>query len=166
MSYVESALFERQLKVQSVSIPFYIEGNEVPGDKVVIVDELGLLFFNVQGIDGITVDAGAFDTTAEKDAVTFTAADDGDGKISGLFRVGEQVTKVMSVKVISRAGSSNIACATFPTGATAGITSLGDKIVFNLIINRVLEVGGTEMDPIDPENADYCLVIEYIASNN
>lgn len=142
----------RQLKVQKMSIPFLITANATPASKVVTRDEPGILFLNVEGISGITVAAGAMDTSAELSAITFATATDSTGVFNACVRVGEQIAKVCSARITSRAGASDVVAATFPTGATTGITSVGDKIVLNLDCGRDFSAA----------NGDYCLEVEYV----
>lgn len=145
---------KRALKVQKLSIPFYITANATPASKVVTRDEPSLLFLNVQGISGISVAAGAFDSSAEASAITFASAADATGVFSALVRIGEPLAKVCSAMIVSRSGASDIVAATFPTGATSGISSLGDKIVLNFDCAR----------DFSSADGDYCLQVEYVVS--
>lgn len=144
----------RQLKVQEVAIPFLITANATPASKVITRDEPALLFLNVEGINQCTVAAGAFDSSAEAAAVTFATPTDSTGVFGCLVRINEPVQKVVSARIVSRAGASDIVAATFPTGATSGITSLGDKIVLNLDCGRDFSAA----------NGDYALEIKYVTA--
>jgi len=128
----------RQLKVVELAIPFSVTANATPASKTVTRDEPAMLFVNVEGISGITLANGAVDTAAELSAITFATATDTTGVYNLLLRVGEQVSKVVSAQVVKNnvggASSEAITC-TYPTGATSGITSLGDKLVFNCDTN-------------------------------
>jgi hypothetical protein len=121
----------RQLKVQRLVLPFSITGHATPASKTIVRDDAGLLFINTEGISGITVAAGAMDTDAELAAITFTAADDSDGIINLCVRVGEDLDKVLLARLSKRGANENVN-GTFPTGATSGITSVGDKVVLNV----------------------------------
>ena len=144
----------RQLKVQKLSIPFLIGTHATPASKTVTRDEPALLFLGVEGINGLTVALGAFDTSAEVGAITFATAADTTGIFSAVVRIGEQLSKVCSAKIVSRAGTSDVVAATFPTGATAGISSVGDKIVLNFDAGRDFSsVAGS-----------YCLEVEYVVA--
>lgn len=144
----------RQLKVQKLSIPFFIDANATPASKTVTRDEPALLFLNVEGISGITLAAGAVDSAAELSAITFATATDATGVFNALVRIGESLLKVCSAKIVSRAGASDIVAATFPTGATSGITSVGDKIVLNFDAGR----------DFSSADGDYCLEVEYVVA--
>ena len=156
----DDLVYGRSVKVQRLSIPFYITHNATPASKVISVDEPGLLFLDVQGINNCTVAAGAFDTSAEAAGITFASPTDSTGAFSLLVRIGngsELIQKVMSVKCSSRNGAvSGILCSP-PTGALSGsvefITSLGDKIVANV-------ASGINLSTTD---ADLILEVEYIA---
>jgi hypothetical protein len=153
--------YGRSVKVQSLTIPFYITANATPASKTLAVDEPGLLFLNVQGINDCTVAAGAFDTSTEQSAITFATPTDSTGAFGLLVRVGngsELILKVMSVTVSSRNGAvSGILCSP-PTGANSTpaveyITLLGDKLVANV-------ASGIDLATT---NADLVLKVEYIA---
>lgn len=143
----------RSLKVQKLTIPFYITHNAVPASKVVASDEPALLFLGVQGINNLTVASGAFDTSAEQSAITFASATDTTGVFSLLLRVNEQIIKVMYVRVSQRS-ASEVVSGTAPTGASAWISSLGNKIVAN--IDSSVNLATTD--------GDYVLEVEYIAA--
>lgn len=149
----QSNVLARQLKVQRLSIPFLITANATPASKTVSVDEPSILFLNVEGISGITVAAGAL-TTAELAAITFATATDSTGVFNALVKIDESLSKVCSAQIVSRAGASDIVAATFPTGATSGITLLGNKIVLNLDSGRNFASA----------NGDYCLEVEYVVA--
>jgi len=121
----------RQLKVVELAIPLNIVANATPASKVQSNDEPSILFIATEGKNGITVASGAYDTTAEADAITLATANDANGIYSLLLRVGEQVSKVVTAEVHQNFATENIT-ATVPTGSTVFITSLGDKLVLNL----------------------------------
>jgi hypothetical protein len=143
----------RQLKVQELAIPLFVTANATPASKTVANDEPAMLFINTEGISQITLANGAVDTAAELSAITFATATDATGVYSMLVRIGEQVSKVVSAQVIRRDGNEVISC-TFPTGATTGISSLGDKIVLNA--DSAVNFATT--------NYDASLVIRYVAA--
>lgn len=126
----EAAVLRRQLEVIELAIPLFVDSNATPASKTQTNDEPSVLFMNTQGITGISVATGAFDTSAEAAAITFATATDTTGVYNLLVRIGEQVKKVVYAQVIRRDGNEVISC-TFPTGSSEGITSLGDKIVLN-----------------------------------
>lgn len=143
----------RQLKVQELAIPMFIEGNAIPASKTQSSDEPSMVFMNTEGIQGITLAAGAVDSADELAAITFATADDGTGVYNLLVRIGEQVEKVVTAQVVRRDGNEVISC-TFPTGAEEGITSAGDKIVLNC---------DTAVD-LSAANYDASLVVRYVAA--
>lgn len=145
----------RRLKTQKLSIPFKVGFHATPASKTITNDEPALLFLKVQGIDRITLAAGAVDSAAELSAITFATATDTTGVFNALVRVGEQVKKVCYARITSRAGASDIVAATFPTGATSGISSAGDKIVLNLDSARDFSAA----------DGDYCLEVEYVVAD-
>lgn len=149
----DEKVLSRQLKVQEIAIPLFVLHNATPASKTVSNDEPSLLFINTQGISQITLANGAVDSAAELSAITFASASDANGVYSMLVRIGEPIKKVVSAQVIRRDGNEVISC-TFPTGATSGISSAGDKIVLNAD------------SAVDFSAADYdaSLVIRYVIS--
>lgn len=145
----------RQLKVQKLSIPFLVVANATPASKTVTIDEPALLFLNVEGISGITLAAGAVDSAAELSAITFATATDSTGVFNALVRISEPLAKVCLARIVSRNSTSDIVAATFPTGATAGITSVGDKVVLNFDAGR-------SFASVD---GNYCLEVEYVVAD-
>jgi hypothetical protein len=122
----------RQDKTESLVLPFKLTANATPASKTYTNDEPGILFFNFQGLTGATVAAGAFDTAGELSAITWATATDTTGVFNVVVRVGDQITKVVSATCSRNAvATGEIIKATFPTGATTGISSAGDKIVLN-----------------------------------
>jgi hypothetical protein len=122
---------------------------------VLTKDEPALLFLSVQGINECTTSTGCFDSSAEQSAITFASATDSTGVFSCVVKVFEPLAKVCNARIISRAGSSDIVSATFPTGATSGISSGGDKIVLNFDAGR----------DFSSANGDYCLEVEYVIAD-
>lgn len=121
MSYQakDSAVRGRQLKVQRLSIPLSIP----VGAASTANDEPSVLFLRTASSDGITVALGALDSG--QTAPTFVAPANATGKFAALVRVGEQVRKVVSAKLVSRSGTECVAVA---MANTTGIDSIGDKI--------------------------------------
>jgi len=124
----------RQLKVQELVIPLNVTANATPASKTQTTDEPSMLFINTEGITGISTTTGAFDTSAEANAITFASANDANGIYNLLLRVGEQVGKVVHAEVHKNlvSGATEVLTCSSPTGATRYVTSLGDKLVFNL----------------------------------
>jgi hypothetical protein len=143
----------RQLKVQELAIPLYITGNAAPASKTLANDEPALLFIKTEGLNQITVANGAMDSSSELSAITFATSNDANGVFSLCLKINEQVSKVCSAQLVRRDGNETICC-TFPTGASSGISSGGDKIVLNAD------------SAVDLSAADYngCLIVRYVAA--
>ena len=121
---------DRLLETLEICIPFLITHNATPASKSMNEDEPALLFLNTQGIQDITLADGAVDSAAELAALTFAAPNDASGIFNLLLRINEPVIKIVSAQILQRGGSEMINC-TFVTGSTNGITSAGNKVVFN-----------------------------------
>jgi hypothetical protein len=104
----KAAVLNRQLKVQKIAIPFAITASATPASKVVVVDEPGILFLQLEGIDNITEAKGAIadDTTLP----TMSAESDSSGIFYAAFNLGEDVSKVVSCKLVSRTSAQIVAC--------------------------------------------------------
>jgi len=126
----DELVLSRQLKVQELAIPLSSLANVVPTSKVVRSGIPSLLFTNFEGVSGLTVASGAFDTVAEAAAVTLAAANDITGVFSLLLRINEPIQEIVTAE-IHRSGANEIISATYPTGAANGITLLGNKMIFN-----------------------------------
>lgn len=143
----------RQLKTRRLVIPVLITGNATAASKSITYDEPALMFLKTEGLDHITLARGAVDSASELSAITFVSPDDSDGKFSILVRCGEQVDKVCSVKLCKRNGAE-LVVGTAPTGATAFISSGGDKVVANFDTATDMSAG----------NLDCSIEIEYVAN--
>jgi hypothetical protein len=140
----------RQLKVQTLSIPFAITGNATPASKAISRDEPALLFLAVEGIDQITAALSSDDT-----APTLASASDASGVFSLMVVVGEEVEKVVSAQLVRRNGQEVISC-TLPASAPAdGIVAGGkrDKIALN----------ADSAVNLSAANYDGCLILQYVA---
>ena len=104
----QSQVRDRQLKVQKLSIPLDITYHATPASKVVLVDEPGILFLQVEGIDRITEAAGAVDD--DTTLPTMSAESDANGIFYAAFKIGEVVSKVVSCKLVNRATTEILAC--------------------------------------------------------
>lgn len=144
----------RRLKTQRLCLPFSVTGNAVPASKVITRDDPALLYLGMEGLNGLTVAAGAFDSSAEQSAITFATATDSTGVFSLLVRVSEPVGKVLLAR-LSKVGADENVNGTFPTGATLGISSVGDKIVLNVDSATDFSVAAT---------SSWCLELEYQVS--
>lgn len=130
----DSQVLSRQLKVIELAIPLNVTANGTPASKTQTTDEPALLFINTEGKTGISVATGAFDTSAEAAAITFATATDATGVYNLLLRVGEQIAKVVTAEVHKNlvSGATEVLTCSSPTGASRFVTSVGDKMVFNL----------------------------------
>lgn len=147
----DEKVLNRQLKVQKLAIPLFVNSNAVPASKTANSDEPSMLFMNVEGIAGITLANGAVDSAAELAAITFAPATDATGVLNLLVRIGEPIQKVVYAQIVRRNGNEVISC-TFPTGSTDGVTSLGDKIVLNA--DSAVNFATTDYDA--------CLLLAYV----
>ena len=147
MSYQakDSAVRGRQLKVQSVSIPLSIP----VGAASVSVDEPSVLFLRTASYDGITTGTGALD--AGQTAPTFVAPANATGKFAALVRVGEQVAKVVSAKLVSR---SSAECVGVAMANTTGIDAIGDKICLDC--DSAVDLTAAAIDA--------CLEVKYVVA--
>jgi hypothetical protein len=132
-------------------LPVFITGNATPASKTLSYDEPSLSFLKTEGLDHITLARGAVDSASELSAITFATATDATGIFSCLIRCGEPVLKVCSVKLSNRAGNE-LVVGTAPTGATAYITSVGDKIVANFDCGVNFAAA----------NGDFAIEVEYV----
>lgn len=143
----------RQLKTRRLVIPVLITGHATAASKSITYDEPALMFLKTEGLDHITLANGAVDSAGELSAITFASANDANGIFSVLVRCGEAVDKVCSVKLVKRNGAEQVV-GTAPTGATAYITSGGDKVVANFDTATDLSAG----------NLDCSIEIEFVAN--
>lgn len=117
---------EKQLKVQSLYLPFSIVGNATPASVAVTRDDPAILFIRTEGTDSITEAAGALDA-GETDP-SFATEVDANGVFSLLVKIEEAIHKVVAAKIIRRNGQEVISCS---MADTDGISANGDKIVLN-----------------------------------
>lgn len=145
----ESLVLGRQLKVQRLVIPFVITGHATAASKAIVTDEPSILFIATEGLSHITVAKGAIDSGETVPTFDLTA-DDSDGKINLLVKVGEAISKVVQAQVINRVDGT-----LEPAYVDATATSEnGDKIRINCDSDVDLSAG----------NMDACLIVEYIVS--
>jgi hypothetical protein len=149
----DSQVLNRQLEVQELNIPFYITHNATPASVLVTCDEPSLLFINTQGVTQITVANGAYDTSAEAAGVTFATPVDSSGLFNMLVRINEDTAvKLLTMNVSSR-NNQGAGAGYLPSAPTNGITSVGNKFVFNV-----------QCASADFATTDYdgCLTIRYV----
>lgn len=133
----------RQLKVQKLSIPFTITAHATSTSVVLLNDEPSICFLQSEGIDQITA------ALADGETATYTvAADDSDGKLNILLKVGEVVSKVVSARVASRATGVSQPCY---LGDANGISSEGNIM---LSVDSTVDHSTT--------NFDGSLEVEYV----
>lgn len=130
----DAIIRDRQLEVLQVCIPLFVTANATPASKTLANDEPSRLFLNAQGISQITLANGAVDSAGELSAITFASVASGDatGLLNGLLRFNEPLVKVMSLELVQRTGSNSVISCTLTSAPATGITSGGDKVVFNV----------------------------------
>jgi hypothetical protein len=155
----DSLIQDRQLEVLEVCIPLFITGNATPASKTLANDEPARLFLNAQGISQITLANGAVDSSAELSAITFQSLASGDasGKFSGLLRINEPIVKVLSLELIQRTGGNSVVSCDLTSAPSSGITSGGDKVVFDATVSSV---------NFSSANLDACLVARVQVRSN
>lgn len=144
----DSGVLQRQLKVQTLVIPFTCSASATPSAKVVTNDEPSILFLNFQGNTGITQANGALE--AGETLPSLATATDSTGVINILALIHEPLVKVMRVTFAPRNG------ATGATGTvlafTTGSTNSGQSVVANITTGVNLTTTAI----------DACIVVEYI----
>lgn len=147
----DTQVYGRQLKVQRLSIPFTVTSNATPANKSYTVDEPALVFFNFQGLTGISSSTGAIDSSGET-LPTLATATDSTGVFNVLVKTGEQLAKVVDVKIHSRTGQSGITDYCQILAFTTGSSTSGQSIVANI----------TSGVNFSTTSLDACLTVEYI----
>lgn len=155
MSYFpkDSAVAQKQLRVQELCLNFAVTANATPASVVVSVDDPSLLFLKTEGTNRITLAAGAVDSAAELSAITFASATDATGIFNALVRINEPLAKVVCAQLVSRTTTESLA-GTLTSAPATGITSAGDKIVLNF------DSAGN----FATTNYDGCIIVRYLAS--
>lgn len=143
--------FNRQLKVQRMSIPFVIVGSATSASVSVHTDEPGILFIRTQGNDQITPNL----TTGETDTWTDTATDS-TGVFNILVRIQEPVNKVVSMRVADRKRGTSSPCYLDGTGDN-GISNTGSDLTLSCTSDVALNASNT---------LDACLEVEYIVDEH
>jgi hypothetical protein len=137
----------RQLKVQKLVIPFKITGHATPASKVITVDQPDVLFIQTEGLTQI---ANGLDSDEASPTFAVTA-DDSDGKINLMVKVGESISKVQYAQVISR--TTGVAQPAFKD-ATSATSANGDKILLHC--DSTVDLSAADLDA--------CLIVEYIVA--
>lgn len=149
----------RQLKVQKLVIPFQIVGSATAANVVATSDEPALMFFNTEGVTGISTGTGALDAG---DTATYAVAPvDANGTFNVLIKVGENVEKVCSARCMRLATALASAddvmiCA---LGSTAGVVQNGGANGSKIMIT----VDG-ELSLAASNTLSACLEVEYVVA--
>ncbi len=151
----DSAVQQQAMQVCSLALPLAITASATSANVVVTVDNPSLLFVKTEGTNRITLAAGAVDSQAELDAITFASASDSAGTSNLLVRINQSVAKVVKATLYSRTSASVIKNATLVSAPSSGITSVGDKVALNV----------TSGVNLTTTNFDGCLVLDYIPAN-
>src|ERR1019366_381596 len=146
----DAAVYARQLKVQRLVIPFTVTHHATPGSKSFTVDDPSSVFFNFEGLTGLSTSTGAIETN-EVLPVLATATDSSTGIFNVLVRINEPIEKVCAIYLIGR-GATSLHVSGTPLAFTTGSTNSGQSIVGNFTSN--INLSSADM------NAS--LVIEYI----
>lgn len=138
---------DRQLKVQSVCIPFTVTASATASAVVLGNDETSVLYLRSEGVDYITAEV-----TALGDTASFSVApDDSDGIMNLFVVVGEQVAKICQANVIDRVNGGSQPC---KLGSSTGLSSLGNMM---LTMDSTINLSTT--------NAALCLEVDYIVDD-
>lgn len=140
----------RQLKVQSLVIPFAITYHATAASVVLRNDEPGVLFLRSEGVDYITTGAGAL---SSGETATYTvAADDSDGILNLYIKLGadEDCVKVMGANVLDRVNGGSQPC---KLGDADGISSVGNIM---LTMDSTVNHSTTSFDG--------CLIVHYVVA--
>jgi hypothetical protein len=122
-------VLNRQLEVQTLSIPFTVTANATPSLVTVVSDEPSLLFFRTSGTDQITAELAPGET-----ATYSIAANDASGIMNVLVEVNEPIVKVVYAKVTSTTSALTTFQAAY-LGSATGITTGsggGNNIMLNV----------------------------------
>lgn len=153
------AVQEQKLKVQRLVLPFKITADAVSTDVVIQCDASDVLFLRTEGVDQITVSAGAL--SSSDTAPTFGDSPvDATGVFNALVKIGEKVKKVCSARLYRRGATiADSAAQLVSLGTATGIVQLSaggdsDKIV--LSCDASVSFATTDFDA--------CLEVEYIVA--
>lgn len=152
MSYPskDEVLQNRQLKVQTVCIPFTIVGNATAGSVVPRNDEPSRLFLATAGVNQITAALATNET-----ATYTTAAADATGVFQAFLKTNESLEKVVSLQCFNRVtGAQEPAFLGSATGISTG-TGGGKSIMIVVDSGTALNASNT---------LDACLVIKYVTA--
>ncbi len=114
-------VLDRELKVQKVSIPFTITHSATPGSKVIVADEPSILFLDTEGLNQITIAAGALQTGEVLPSLATPT--DSTGAFAALLLIREPLSKVVYARLTGRGATSiSLSCEVlaFTTGTGGG----------------------------------------------
>lgn len=142
----DSQVQGRKLKVQRLVIPFSIVGSATSTAVVATSDEPSIMFFNTEGVTGISVAAGALNSG---DTATYSvAANDTNGTFQVLLKLNEPIAKVLSARcqrrsaVLAEADDAMIVALGNSTGIVANSTS-AQKIMLTVDGELALNAANT-----------------------
>lgn len=142
--------FNRQLKVQRLSIPFVIVGNATSASVSVSSDEPSILYIKTQGVDNITPNLDSGETASYT-----SSPNDSTGVFNMLVRIQEPVQKVVSIRVADRLrGTSSPA---YLGKAEPSVSSTGSDIMISCTSDVALNAANT---------LNACLEVEYIVNEH
>lgn len=125
----DSLVLDRQLKVQSVKIPFTITHNATPASKVITTFDPSILFLDTQGLNQITIASGALETGETLPALNTPT--DSSGAFAALVKIREPLQDVVSAKLVARDASGLIlSCEVL--AFTTGSAHAGQSVVLNI----------------------------------
>lgn len=153
------AVQEQQLKVQRLVLPFKITANATPASVTIKSDASDVLFLRTEGVDQITVAAGAL-SSADVAPTFGDSPVDSTGVFNALIKIGEKVQKVCSARLYRRGATIATSAAQLVSlGTATGIVQLvagGDSDKFVLSCDASVSLATTDFDA--------CLEVEYIVA--
>jgi hypothetical protein len=149
----------RQLKVQTLCIPFTIVGSATAANVVATSDEPALMFFNTEGVTGISTATGALNSG---DTATYAVApNDANGTFNVLVKIDEVVEKVCTYRCVRRATALASAddAMVVALGSTAAVVQNGGTNGTKIM----LTVDG-ELSLAAANTLDACLEVSYVVA--
>jgi hypothetical protein len=154
-----SQVMQRSIEVARLVIPFVINTNATPANKVLGTDEASILFLQTQGVTQINSTSGALDP-GEAAPPFDTTATDSTGAFNLLVNVapggqassgpnGDTVIKIMHATITDRITGARYNC--FMNSTNPAIDVNGDKMLLNCTSG--VNLGTTTLNG--------CLEIEY-----
>ena len=109
----------RQLKVNTLVIPFQVVGNGTPADVVLTNDESGLMFLQSEGVNQISAALDTNETAVYTDASPSDAA----GELNCLIKIREDIEKVLGTDLLNLDDDGFAVLDKSAAGANSGSTS-------------------------------------------